>query len=112
MNTHIRSVNAMEILDSRGTPTLRAFVTLEDGTAGVFSMPSGASTGENEAVELRDGEQGRYCGKGVRKAVTNVNDLIALDVVGLDSFGQARIDRLMLDGTPNKAKLGATDGDA
>jgi enolase len=109
MNNRIRLVRAMEILDSRGTPTLRVFVTLEDDTVGVSSVPSGASTGKNEAVELRDGDNARYGGKGVRKAVANVNDRIAPVLVGMESTAQAQIDRSMinLDGTPNKMNLGA-----
>lgn len=105
----IQSVNAMEILDSRGNPTLRVNVCLEGGVTGVASIPSGASTGENEAVELRDGDKTRYGGKGVLNAVANVNDTLAPALVGRDPRQQARIDRLMidLDGTPNKAKLGA-----
>ena len=109
MNSRIRSIQAMEILDSRGTPTVRVFVTLEDGTVGVSSVPSGASTGENEAVELRDGEKGRYGGKGVRTAVENVNTEIATAVAGMDAIQQAAIDRALieLDGTENKSRLGA-----
>jgi enolase len=109
MKRQIKSVRAMEILDSRGNPTLRAFVTLDGGTAAAASVPSGASTGENEAVELRDGDPKRYGGKGVRNAVANVNEIIAPRVVGLDPSRQREIDRLMieLDGTPNKGQLGA-----
>ncbi|MBN1269291.1 MAG: phosphopyruvate hydratase [Kiritimatiellae bacterium] len=109
MNRTIKSVQAMEILDSRGNPTLRAFVTLDNGIKVSASVPSGASTGENEAVELRDGDKKRYGGKGVLKAVANVNKTIAPKVVGMDPSRQAEIDRLMikLDGTPNKGKLGA-----
>lgn len=109
MSSRIRSIRALEILDSRGTPTLRVSVHLEDGTVGVSSVPSGASTGENEAVELRDGERARYWGKGVRKVVAHVNETIGPRLAGLDPREQARIDGLMiaLDGTPNKAKLGA-----
>ncbi len=109
MSAHIRAIRALEILDSRGTPTLRVSVHLDDGTVGTSSVPSGASTGENEAVELRDGDQARYGGKGVRKAIAHVNETIAPRLVGLDPSQQSRIDRLMidLDGTPNKAKLGA-----
>lgn len=109
MSAHIRAIRALEILDSRGTPTLRVFVYLDDGTLGVSAVPSGASTGENEAVELRDGEATRYGGKGVRRAIANVNETIAPRLIGLDPAQQARIDRLLieLDGTPNKAKLGA-----
>jgi enolase len=109
MKNHIRSVEAMEILDSRGSPTVRVFVRLEDGTVGVSSVPSGASTGANEAVELRDGEQSRYSGKGVRRAVENVNSKIASAVVGMAVDRQAAIDRTLieLDGTENKSRLGA-----
>ncbi len=105
----IDDVRAMEILDSRGNPTIRVFVDLECGVRGTASVPSGASTGENEAVELRDGEKGRYNGKGVLRAVENVNDVIAPELRGVDSSEQAAIDRLLidLDGTPNKGKLGA-----
>ena len=105
----IASVRAMEILDSRGNPTIRVNLALDDGTVATSSVPSGASTGENEAVELRDGDKSRYGGKGVRKAIANVVERIAPAVVGLDPQRQAEIDRLMieLDGTPNKAKLGA-----
>ena len=108
-DTQIQSVRALEILDSRGFPTLRVTVGLEDGTLASASVPSGASTGENEAVELRDGEARRYGGKGVRKALANVNEVIAPRLIGLDASAQARIDRMMcdLDGTANKAKLGA-----
>jgi enolase len=105
----ITSVSAMEILDSRGNPTVRVFVGLDNGVRVSASVPSGASTGENEAVELRDGDKKRYGGKGTLKAVANVNKLIAPKLLGLDPFQQAQIDRLMieLDGTPTKAKLGA-----
>ncbi len=105
----ISSVRALEILDSRGNPTLRVQVGLDDGIVATSSVPSGASTGEHEAVELRDGDKGRYGGKGVRSAVANVSEKIAPVVVGLDPARQAEIDRLMiaLDGTPNKAALGA-----
>ena len=109
MNAKIESVQAIEILDSRGNPTLRAVVTLDHGVTASASVPSGASTGENEAVELRDGDAGRYGGKGVLKAVANVNSVIAPAVQGLNPARQAEIDRLLieLDGTPNKSKLGA-----
>jgi enolase len=109
MNRAITSVRAMEMLDSRGNPTLRAFVTLNDGTTASASVPSGASTGENEAVELRDGDSKRYGGKGVLNAVANVNAAIAPKLRGLDPSRQREIDHLMieLDGTPNKGKLGA-----
>jgi enolase len=109
MNQKIASVRALEILDSRGNPTIRVSVTLDNGVSSSASVPSGASTGENEAVELRDGDKSRYGGKGVLKAVSNVNDTIASHVIGMDPRQQAEIDRLMidLDGTPNKGKLGA-----
>ncbi|MEX2189966.1 MAG: phosphopyruvate hydratase [Bacteroidota bacterium] len=109
MKTTINDVWAREILDSRGNPTLEAEVTLEDGTVGRAAVPSGASTGENEAVELRDGDKARYSGKGVTKAVANVNDVLSEEVVGFDAKDQVGIDRMMLqlDGTPNKSKLGA-----
>ena len=105
----ISSVRALEILNSRGNPTLRVQVGLDDGIVATASVPSGASTGENEAVELRDGDKSRYGGKGVRKAVANVVEKIAPAVLGFDPARQAEIDRLMiaLDGTPNKATLGA-----
>jgi enolase len=105
----IRSIAAMEILDSRGHPTLRAQVVLDNGTVGVASVPSGASTGENEAVELRDGDASRYGGKGVRKAVANVNEVLAPALIGRDPREQEALDRRMieLDGTPTKARLGA-----
>ena len=105
----ISSVRALEILDSRGNPTLRVQVGLDDGIVATASVPSGASTGENEAVELRDGDKSRYGGKGVRKAVANVVEKIAPAVLGFDPARQAEIDQLMiaLDGTPNKATLGA-----
>lgn len=109
MNCKITSVRALEILDSRGNPTVRVFVNLDNGVSASASVPSGASTGENEAVELRDGDKRRYGGKGVLKAVANVNDLIAPELIGMDPTHQAEIDRLMieLDGTQNKGKLGA-----
>lgn len=105
----IKQVTAQEVLDSRGNPTVEGQVTLEDGTSGSAIVPSGASTGEREAVELRDGDQKRYGGKGTRKAVENVQSRIAPLLVGKDALDQRAIDRLMieLDGTPNKAKLGA-----
>ena len=109
MNRRISSIRAIEILDSRGNPTLRAYVTLDDGTSAAASVPSGASTGENEAVELRDGDAKRYGGKGILKAVANVNDKIGPKLHEMDPSRQREIDRLMiaLDGTPNKGKLGA-----
>ena len=105
----ITTVQALEILDSRGNPTVRVRVTLDDGTVAASSVPSGASTGENEAVELRDGDKKRYGGKGVLKAVENVVKTIAPAVVGRDPERQAEIDGVMLalDGTKTKAKLGA-----
>jgi enolase len=108
-HTKISHVEAYEILDSRGNPTVRVAVTLEGGNRGVASVPSGASTGENEAVELRDGDKGRYLGKGVLQAVANVNDVIAKNVLGRCAADQPALDRAMieLDGTPTKARLGA-----
>ena len=105
----IEDVRAREILDSRGNPTVEAEVTLESGVVGRAAVPSGASTGEHEAVELRDVDQKRYLGKGVMQAVKNVTETIAAEVVGLDSLDQAEVDAVMiaLDGTPNKSKLGA-----
>jgi len=107
--TTIIDVFAREILDSRGNPTIEVDVVLESGIIGRAAIPSGASTGENEAVELRDGDQKRYNGKGVLKAVKNVNDVIADEVIGFDATDQVGIDNMMieLDGTDNKAKLGA-----
>lgn len=109
MNCKIASIGAMEILDSRGNPTIRVRATLDNGASGAASVPSGASTGENEAVELRDGDKRRYGGKGVIKAVANVNNVIAPHVVGMDPTRQAELDRALieLDGTANKEKLGA-----
>ncbi len=105
----IEEINAREILDSRGNPTIEAEVTLAGGEVGRAAIPSGASTGEHEAVELRDGDKKRYAGKGVLKAVRNVNEIIAPEVVGLDALDQAEVDNALiaLDGTPTKAKLGA-----
>ena len=105
----ITQVYAREILDSRGNPTVEVEVVLEDGTMGRAAVPSGASTGVHEAVELRDGDKRRYAGKGVIKAVENVNDVIADALIGLDATRQIEIDELLirLDDTPNKAKLGA-----
>ena len=105
----IEDVRAREILDSRGNPTVEAEVTLESGEVGRAAVPSGASTGEHEAVELRDVGEKRYLGKGVTQAVKNVTETIAAEVVGLDSLDQAEVDAVMiaLDGTPNKSKLGA-----
>jgi len=109
MSNAICHVHAREILDSRGTPTLEADVELIGGARGRAAVPSGASTGEHEAVELRDGDKKRYLGKGVLKAVKNVNDIIGPKIVGLDARDQVAVDETMidLDGTPNKGKLGA-----
>jgi enolase 1/2/3 len=109
MGRKIASVRALEILDSRGNPTVRVQVTLESGVTASASVPSGASTGEHEALELRDGDKKRYGGKGVLKAVANVNQLIAPKLIGMDPTRQVEIDKLMIemDGTPTKAKLGA-----
>ncbi|MGB2868099.1 MAG: phosphopyruvate hydratase, partial [Bacteroidota bacterium] len=109
MQRTITDVWAREILDSRGNPTIEVDVELEDGTLGRAAIPSGASTGENEAVELRDGDARRYNGKGVLKAVENVNTILSEEVVGFDATDQIGIDKMMLqlDGTPNKGKLGA-----
>jgi enolase len=109
MSAKIASIRAMEILDSRGNPTLRAFVTLDNGVVASASVPSGASTGENEACELRDDDKKRYGGKGVLKAVSHVNEIIAPKIIGMDPSRQVEIDRAMieLDGTPNKTQLGA-----
>ena len=105
----ITEVYAREILDSRGNPTVEVEVCLEDGAMGRAAVPSGASTGVHEAVELRDGDKERYLGKGVTKAVDNVNDIIAEAIIGLDATRQTEIDELLvrLDGTPNKGRLGA-----
>ncbi len=107
--TEIVDVYAREILDSRGNPTVEAEVTLEDGSTGRAAVPSGASTGAHEAVELRDGDKSRYLGKGVQKAVAAVNDEIFLELLGMDSTDQRAIDAALieLDGTPNKSRLGA-----
>ena len=105
----IELVYAREVLDSRGNPTVEVEVALESGAVGRAIVPSGASTGAFEAVELRDGDKGRYIGKGVEKAVANVNEIIAPELEGMDAFDQPAIDALMieLDGTHNKGKLGA-----
>jgi len=109
MKDRIISIEAMEILDSRGNPTIRTRVSLENGVCGTASVPSGASTGENEAIELRDGDKSRYGGKGVLKAVENVNREIAPELLGMTPDRQAEIDRMMLklDGTSAKSNLGA-----
>jgi enolase len=108
-NTKITSVIGREILDSRGNPTVEVDVILADGSLGRAAVPSGASTGEHEAWELRDGDKARYLGKGVRKAVDSINKTIAPALLGHDATQQATLDHTMLglDGTPNKAKLGA-----
>ena len=105
----IQNVHAREILDSRGNPTVEVEVILESGVMGRASVPSGASTGENEALELRDGDKTRYLGKGVMKAVDNVNNIIAPEIIGMPVLEQRAIDSRMisLDGTPTKSKLGA-----
>ena len=107
--TEIASIHAREILDSRGNPTVEADVVLEDGTRGRAAVPSGASTGEHEAVELRDGDKKHYLGKGVLQAVENVESVIAPELAGMDATNQRLIDATMisLDGTENKGKLGA-----
>jgi enolase len=109
MSTKIKEVKGREIMDSRGNPTVEVDVILEDGSFGRAAVPSGASTGEHEAVELRDGDKKRYMGKGVTKAVANVNGEIAAKVKGMDALAQEKLDRALieLDGTPNKARLGA-----
>src|ERR1043165_3744781 len=105
----IIDVHGREILDSRGNPTVEVEVTLGGGARGRAGVPSGASTGEREALELRDGDKGRYLGKGVLKAVSNVNDIIADEITGMDATDQAGIDgrMLALDGTDFKSRLGA-----
>ena len=105
----ILDVMAREILDSRGNPTVEVEVMLDSGVVGRAAVPSGASTGEREALELRDGEKERYLGKGVKKAVENVNEIIGPEILGLDATDQVLIDQTMiqLDGTENKSRLGA-----
>jgi enolase len=107
--SYIEDVMAREVLDSRGNPTIEVEVYLEDGSMGSAIVPSGASTGIFEAVELRDGDKSRYLGKGVQKAVDNVNDIIAEEIIGMNIFDQVGLDKMLieLDGTDNKAKLGA-----
>src|SRR5713226_9871590 len=107
--TIIEDMQAREVLDSRGNPTIEVAVLLVGGAQGVAGVPSGASTGVHEAVELRDGDKSRYGGKGVLKAVSNVNDTISEAIVGLDATDQILLDEVMieLDGTPNKSKLRA-----
>ena len=106
---YIEDLVAREVLDSRGNPTVEVEVLLDDGTEGRAIVPSGASTGVHEAVELRDGDKGRYLGKGTLTAVKNVNEIIADEIVGMDPFDQPGLDKVLieLDGTPNKGKLGA-----
>src|SRR5438270_1879319 len=107
--TTIEDVGAREILDSRGNPTIEVEILLVGGERGVAAVPSGASTGTHEAVELRDGDKARYGGKGVLNAVQHVNEEIAEAIIGTDACDQAGLDRMLmkLDGTPNKARLGA-----
>ncbi|MBV8195478.1 MAG: phosphopyruvate hydratase [Candidatus Dormibacteraeota bacterium] len=107
--TYIEEITALEILDSRGNPTVEATVRLRNGVTGTARVPSGASTGVHEAVELRDGDTARYGGKGVRRAIENVTQLIAAELDGVDALDQVLVDDRMctLDGTPNKARLGA-----
>src|SRR6266566_6062906 len=109
MSTKIARVHAREILDSRGNPTVEADVVLDGGAFGRAAVPSGASTGKHEALELRDADKSRYLGKGVLKAVANVNNEIAKAVGRLDAADQRALDKKMisLDGTPNKGRLGA-----
>ena len=105
----IESVYARQILDSRGNPTIEVDVITEAGFLGRAAVPSGASTGENEAVELRDGDKSKYLGKGVLKAIDNVNDELAAEIIGFSVFDQRLIDKIMIecDGTENKGKIGA-----
>src|ERR1700730_9706022 len=105
----ITKVTGRDILDSRGNPTVEADVLLADGSMGRAAVPSGASTGEHEAVELRDNDKNRYLGKGTLKAVKNINEKIAPAVVGMETPNQSAVDHKMmdLDGSPNKGKLGA-----
>ena len=105
----ICNVHAREILDSRGNPTIEVDVQLLSGAFGRYAVPSGASTGANEALELRDGDKSRYLGKGVLQAVKNVNEVIAPAIMGMSALNQTQIDKFLieLDGTPTKSKLGA-----
>ncbi|HPI21383.1 MAG TPA: phosphopyruvate hydratase, partial [Candidatus Kapabacteria bacterium] len=109
MSSLIIDVYGREILDSRGNPTIEVEVTLEDGSFGIAAVPSGASTGEHEATELRDGDESRYLGKGCENAVENVNSIIADALEGIDAAEQIQVDTILLelDGTKNKSKLGA-----
>ncbi|NQT06990.1 MAG: phosphopyruvate hydratase, partial [Candidatus Omnitrophica bacterium] len=105
----IKEIKAREILDSRGNPTVEVDILLDSGAKGRAAVPSGASTGEHEAVELRDNDKSRYTGKGVLKAVSNVNTIISKKIKGMDPFKQEEIDKTLidLDGTKNKKRLGA-----
>ena len=105
----IKDIEALEVLDSRGNPTIQVEVVTEEGFSGVALVPSGASTGSFEAVELRDGDKTRYLGKGVSKAVENVNKKIAKKIIGMNVYEQRDLDRALieLDDTPNKSNLGA-----
>jgi enolase len=107
--TTITEIKSMEILDSRGNPTLRTWVSVSSHGMGISSVPSGASTGKHEALEMRDGESNRYLGKGVQKAISNVEKVIAPEIIGMDALDQKAVDEklIRLDGTPNKSKLGA-----
>ena len=107
--TSIHSIKAREILDSRGNPTVEVDVTLEDGSVGTSAVPSGASTGKYEAIELRDGDKNRYHGKGVLKALSNIQNIIRPNVIGFDAYDQEKLDSKLieLDGTKNKSNLGA-----
>src|SRR6202046_2989393 len=109
MSTKIKSVHGREILDSRGNPTVEADVVLEGGVRGRAAVPSGASTGEREAVELRDGDKEHYLGKGVLQAVENVETSLAPELKGMDAANQRLLDQTMIamDGSPNKGRLGA-----
>src|SRR5712664_1898080 len=109
MSTKITKVRARQVIDSRGNPTVEADVILEGGALGRAAVPSGASTGEHEALELRDGDKSKYLGKGVLKAVANANTEIAKSITGLDASDQRALDHRMisLDGTPSKSRLGA-----
>src|SRR6266849_1848382 len=109
MSTKIVRVHARQVIDSRGSPTVEADLILDGGALGRAAVPSGASTGEHEALELRDGDKSKYLGKGVLKAVANANNEIAKAVVGLDAADQRALDKRMieLDGTPTKSRLGA-----
>ncbi len=109
MNSSIEKVHAREILDSRGNPTIEVDIYTKSGHLGRAAVPSGASTGEYEAIELRDMDSKRYLGKGVRKALNNINSIISEAIIGLDVAKQEEIDNMMikLDGTENKSRLGA-----